>query len=470
MTDTSLLTTINEALAVRSWRESEQAVKSVVANALQSMDPSVRLKDTQYFNHSFVPDFVLSWSEGDSRDLFLRLELDPDVLADDAAALSGIHPIMFGLDSLPIATTESERLAAVTETTLVTDSLAVSTLGASRTNSFGGVLPPALLKGGRGVLTGDEAAEMASVTSLAFDAAEQHRPDPISAATPIVESHLSPMQSTALLNFMRVVWEATGGASESFPIGTSLAGLDYDAFRFLLQDGPPDDVLFWRKVGGQLSFSTLVELGIRSAPNLHVFLATNLDRVKAKYLMVKPEQSRLGDPDVTWEIRGSALVLRGTDFHAMFAQKGSDIPEEPDTVSLRGVEAFSRRAGSRNVESVTLSNGSVVASVDSIEHANVVDDENLRLLSNNPNNLVVGVGLAINAKRLDLRLDHLTGHGASGRTEFTLKELLDEALPVLWGLDERDRSALASMNEVFATVTEEPNLFSTDLGRRSEEE
>ena len=72
----SLQSEILSGLDVPNWDESIATVKRTVANALQALDRGIEIKDTRYFNHSFVPDFVLSWPRdaGRQRDVFLRLD------------------------------------------------------------------------------------------------------------------------------------------------------------------------------------------------------------------------------------------------------------------------------------------------------------------------------------------------------------------------------------------------------------
>ncbi|MEA2704929.1 MAG: hypothetical protein QOD63_2874, partial [Actinomycetota bacterium] len=53
----TLQSEILDGLDVPGWDESIAAVKRVVANALGHMDRGAEIKDTSYFNHSFVPDF-----------------------------------------------------------------------------------------------------------------------------------------------------------------------------------------------------------------------------------------------------------------------------------------------------------------------------------------------------------------------------------------------------------------------------
>src|SRR6266568_1384439 len=100
MTNTSLLSAVSDALAIGPWSESTNAVKRAVINVLGQMDSRVQIEDTHYFNHSIVPDLVLTWPDSDTAErlLFLRLSKEPDLLADDLLHVGHHRPILLPLD------------------------------------------------------------------------------------------------------------------------------------------------------------------------------------------------------------------------------------------------------------------------------------------------------------------------------------------------------------------------------------
>lgn len=61
MNAADLMASVNTALDDPSWDSSVRSVKSVLRQAIQDMDSRVKIEDTTYFNHTFVPDFVLTW-------------------------------------------------------------------------------------------------------------------------------------------------------------------------------------------------------------------------------------------------------------------------------------------------------------------------------------------------------------------------------------------------------------------------
>ena len=64
---------IREASQIYDMDDFVGAVQSATIDALVSVDPSVVIERTGYFNHSAIPDFMLSWAgTGLARPLFIR--------------------------------------------------------------------------------------------------------------------------------------------------------------------------------------------------------------------------------------------------------------------------------------------------------------------------------------------------------------------------------------------------------------
>src|SRR4051794_34268958 len=77
-------------------------VHGAVLERLVELDPTVKIERTNYFNHSFVPDFVMTWPEANSkqsRDIFLRYDLESAQAAGDVSALGGDGGVLLSLDT-----------------------------------------------------------------------------------------------------------------------------------------------------------------------------------------------------------------------------------------------------------------------------------------------------------------------------------------------------------------------------------
>lgn len=76
----------------------EAAVKTAVRDALMSLDSSVTIEDTHYFNHSAIPDFMLTWGKASTRPLFVRRSLEEIAYGDDVNRLSDVTPVILSAE------------------------------------------------------------------------------------------------------------------------------------------------------------------------------------------------------------------------------------------------------------------------------------------------------------------------------------------------------------------------------------
>lgn len=72
----------------------EFAVKTAVKSAVRELDPSASIEDTRYFNHSAVPDFVLSWGRKQTRPLFIRRSFEEVEAGNDVDHFSESEPVI----------------------------------------------------------------------------------------------------------------------------------------------------------------------------------------------------------------------------------------------------------------------------------------------------------------------------------------------------------------------------------------
>lgn len=138
-----------------------RAVKRLIADHITSMEPEVQVEDTLYFNHSAIPDFVLTWgSQRRRRDLFVRASYASIMAADEPAQIRKDDPIFISLDSQQEFsefdfTLTSRDLANATEDTrytLLTDSSALSEIATPTVdaNPLSSAIRSNFLKGARG--------------------------------------------------------------------------------------------------------------------------------------------------------------------------------------------------------------------------------------------------------------------------------------------------------------------------------
>lgn len=166
-------------------------VKHAVSDALSALNPDAKVEPTPYFNHTYMPDFVVVWRAGtkeQQRPVFLRNELRARSAALDVDELSTRDPVILGLE--PAETNGAQfgdlrERARGANSVLVSDlsSLAQVTPDASSdnlagSNSLARLVGANLLTGGRGLVLGEEAARLNSATRQLTDP-ESDSPDEV---------------------------------------------------------------------------------------------------------------------------------------------------------------------------------------------------------------------------------------------------------------------------------------------------
>jgi hypothetical protein len=157
------------------------AVHELVANALSRLDPTVEIKRTDYFNHSFVPDLVLRWGTAEQRQeryVHLRFSVIAEPFAEDLKLLGEASPVFVGMTDkagLNDAPWRSLNLNG----TLVTQTSAVDDLqDAVRKDARTRRATEPLVRLGRGLLDEPTADHLGDAFVSALRAIESETPDP----------------------------------------------------------------------------------------------------------------------------------------------------------------------------------------------------------------------------------------------------------------------------------------------------
>ncbi|MFE6062577.1 hypothetical protein [Streptomyces sp. NPDC056431] len=108
-------------------------VKDVVARHLTRTDPRAKVTQTEFFNHTHVPDMVLDWPgrpHTPRRFIYLRATADQRELEDDLHRLpSTDRPVLLTLGQLPFTPRRGELPSLPdSNTTLLLDTSALGTL------------------------------------------------------------------------------------------------------------------------------------------------------------------------------------------------------------------------------------------------------------------------------------------------------------------------------------------------------
>lgn len=174
----NLATAIRDALNLERPVDRVEATKLAVSEHLSAFDRTATIRHTEYFNHTFAPDMVMSWKRGRrERLVYLRPTSDPAWIADDLRAFGHTRPIVLTLDERQSTSGRDSasrqlRNDARQTRTLVTEPAAIDAIGRRR-EPISDLFGHAVVKAGRGVFNKRE-AQRASTTTVAGFAAAQH--------------------------------------------------------------------------------------------------------------------------------------------------------------------------------------------------------------------------------------------------------------------------------------------------------
>ncbi|MBN9612425.1 MAG: hypothetical protein J0H64_02980, partial [Actinobacteria bacterium] len=215
--------------------ESIFRVKDAVARELCALDVTAKIHSTDYFNHTFAPDFVMTWPDETSRRVYLRLTYDLRALADDVALIDSTDPLIFGLTSPEsvAAQTVVDEAIANTDAMFTEPSALERLIDRKQSDSTANMLSNALAQGGRGSFVADQAVELAEVVSRGFDAAAQVEFKPTAKAVQAMEHRLGGPQAWRMNRVLQAVWEGSEGSLTQFPGGADTSGrLNPESLRY----------------------------------------------------------------------------------------------------------------------------------------------------------------------------------------------------------------------------------------------
>ena len=438
---------IRSSFATDRPSDAVRNVKSAVADYFHRADPAVTVKSTSYFNHSFVPDFVLTWSRDSiDRYVYLRTNNDPEWLKDDMEIIGARHPFMMTLTATrPNGSMQEIASSAKQQNTLVAEPGTLEALTQARRNRpVAGLLGSALLQGGRGVIGEASVGSAVEATTGGFEAATYVRKEPTQQAARLFHEILADPQSERLTRILRFIWEGHGGAASDFPattdVGAQLTGTD---LRYLLDSIETDDDMFWRRIGRNLALELLTRIPAENMPiTFQRLVNANATTLIAKAIRVAQTEARHGDPDDLWEwfLEAGNLALRGNNFTAYIAptsvdslppiprRDGPTVPElqrraQGEGLNVGGIQVVTERAATVTFESEA--------------EADIIRDQDFASVS-------VALGAAIrvreafvtlSGKRLICDFEESIARGQTTAT-FPVSELVRAAIPLMLSLDD----------------------------------
>lgn len=455
MSSTDTVAQIQQALRVEGTHQAGAAVKRVVEKSLRKVDRRISVESTDYFNHSYAPDLVVSWPHlpaRPERHVYLRFNERPGWIAQDLPLIAKQHPVVYGLTA-PQWNNDSDELAqrSAAAETLVTDPAGVDEL-ASQDAGLEALVGQAVIRGGQGIVDRRRATWVTTRIAAGFEAAKVADVDLTHLATEAAAEFLRPREASRVVGFMHAMWVGGGGAPSAFPVAASeVHDPGDDGLAFLINQDEIPDPDFWRSLGREISLDRLANLGITGSPtNLQHFIYANLDRLWARACRVERSQPRLGESHgFRWRIERRLVAFSGTDFTAFFGSRTKHLKRvrlgNPVAIS---VDELRRRATQLHaaIDNLELTDGRRLLTWGSTDHqTDVSRDEGLDAVSQTLQGATVRKATVyVGDRHLDIDFPRTT---ISARTQGQppLGDIVGVALPVLWAMDDDERQELRAL-------------------------
>nr|BFD92103.1 hypothetical protein KitaXyl93_34630 [Kitasatospora sp. Xyl93] len=436
------------------------SIKNAVISRLEASDSDVTVESTDYFNHTYAPDLVLRWHGDHSiRPVFLRTSDNPEYIREDVSVIANQRPIIMPLTVLRDSqNAEALKVESAQASTLVATPSTISTFADTQGDKpVLGLLSKAVLQGGRGFVDQDRARSATATVDAGFTAAQHAEVKSTRDALTTAEDLLDATRAGILTRLLHAVWLGSGAPASTFPGAGGIAtSLDAAGLKLLLDVVTSSDAEFWRRIGAGLTLERLCEIDAsQESENLQHLVNSNLDRFRAKSLQLSDvTTSPVAAPEaLRWFLHSGMLGLKDESFVSHFS---------PGPVSSLG---SSTGSPSRQVRLRELVDRAALARV-TIDELVIEAENGRRLEYRLPANtyiwddpvleefsLALGKGSFVTSATVPLegRTRHLKcdlqKHSAAGRTaaKFTLRELLNYALPVLGDLSPATNRKLAEL-------------------------
>jgi hypothetical protein len=445
-----------------SPRDTITQIKAAAIRQFAALDSRMKIHSTEYFNHSFAPDLVLTWrtSRETERYVYMRSASDHEDLAADVLRLGGQKPIVLGLNPVYREIGDHEKVGislnrlAQDRDTLVTDASALASVVRAKLNKpITSLFSTALAQAGRGLVDSDDAETTTAVIASGFDAARGMGADSVLRAVTAVDDHLAVPFANRFNRILEAVWVGSGGRADLFPRGQLdlTAGVDDEALEFLLDLDVIDDYDFWRRIGRTTTVSQIGKLSPRQPnDNMQHLVKANLDHLTARACRVQDRQERMEEqeqPDLWWLTENHALALRSRSWTAFIAERAEELSGIEGTAT-KGVSIADLidRAGTTVLTGVEMSDGTYQLDLSSSTQADVAHSDHLDAVARS-------FGSTARVQRARAMTDNrqvacdFTKSSASATTSSVVPvtELLGVSLPLLRPMQPSARAALLEL-------------------------
>ncbi|WP_143264642.1 hypothetical protein [Arthrobacter sp. 49Tsu3.1M3] len=340
-------------------------VKRLVEDHLTGLQNGAKIEDTLYFNHSAIPDFVMTWDSGKNRrDVYIRSSYAAIMAANEPEQIRTGDPIFVSLDEQQtyaepgFEITQQDLVAATTNAkhTLLTDPSALMEISAPADNSnpLASVVKSNFLRGARGLV--DESVAEALVHGLP-QAGGTGVSDLI--RDKFFDDAVFRMERTAAL----VQWALADAEDDSAVDSLALEGrMSTEELRNVLpwilrQETSNKNSTFWARLGAMMTFEQLEQIaseieGIDVTP----LIRANAHHWSARrcYLGLNVTEDGSYPENPTWRFSGGTLGLGIRELMVRVSYSGNKLKSRPGSSSPRW-ETVKSHFSEYKLQSVSLS-------------------------------------------------------------------------------------------------------------------
>jgi hypothetical protein len=369
---------LRDALLIGDARASEESVRQIVTNQIRELDPQATPQPTGYFNHSWVPDFMIRWKDGVDRSLFLRFDVNHASFRSDLEFAGNANAPVFldiaqpELHTSEILEPESQAEWGVASTeVMVTDHQALGALGQGVSEN-GDVRQATkqIVRGGRGRIDEPTAETVIDYYQRAAEILEpgrvrQAQPEALRGFLDVLEKPLSRIARLDLETELRTRWVRGGREPETFPSleGWQLGDRSSDEIAeivvaLVVSDEDVADER-WREIAAAISLDAL-GAAMRGRRRLiggkvNDFLRVALTYWTAKWAWVGAvDEGSAGWGTLDWSLGGTSVELYLDEARVVFVDNGTRLNTMERPAELPRLEARLSTLGSSDAKGITV--------------------------------------------------------------------------------------------------------------------
>jgi NarL family two-component system response regulator LiaR len=223
----TLVDRLHQALELADPADTATQVHDLVARTFETLDPTLEVKRTDYFTHSFVPDLVLRWDASEApqeRHVHLRFSVSSVSFAEDMKILGSDGSIFVGMTALgePEPTVPSLDSAARGTLVMQVDALAEFAARCQKQPRVRSGLRPLIRLGHGGIDVGHATRLGERYVDVLHEIADLSRPSrmammAVEAGISLLSTHLPETGRRELEWILQIEWLRSGREPSDYP-------------------------------------------------------------------------------------------------------------------------------------------------------------------------------------------------------------------------------------------------------------